>query len=118
MDYRRLNPVCTYCPNPATIIGVATTLSSTVLVKTLCEEHGVGEQQYCKDSGMVMDGETGSDDVWTDATLIDPEVLRAMADMMPDAQAGAEDMKAAADELQKRGKLAATKVGDRGEAGG
>ena len=117
MDYRRLNPVCAYCPEPATVIGVASTTDSTVLVKTLCDEHGVGEQQHCKDQGMVMAGATSSDDTWTDATLLDPEALRQMADMWP-AEDITASMKTAADELDKRGTLPATKVGDRGEAGG
>lgn len=118
VDYRRLNPVCAYCPNEATVIGVVTTLDSNVGVKTLCDEHATGELQHCKDEGMVMAGETALDNVWTDATLLDPTTLRQMADMFPNADDFTDTMKEAADALEERGNLPATKVGDRGEAGG
>ena len=80
LDYRRLNRVCTYCTKPSTVIKVITTTGGDILVGTLCDLHAKGEQEHFrKNDGLVMAGKDKTGDARTDATLIDPNVLREMA---------------------------------------
>ena len=112
VDYRRLNPICTYCPADATIIGDVTMSDGDVLVKTLCEEHGVGEQAHCKESGMALMGNASMAGVTTDATLIDPDAMREIAEQMDVEGFDAKSMAEAADDIEAVSKLKTVKLSD------
>lgn len=106
LDYRNLNRVCTYCTKPSTVIKVITTTTGDILVGTLCELHAKGEQEHFrKNDGLVMAGQSKVAGARTDATLIDPNAIREMADggmaMSKDVQKLLSD---AADSFESAGK--------------
>lgn len=87
LDYRRLNKICAYCSRPSTIIRVATTTGGDVIVATMCEEHGIGEQDHSrKNEGFVMAGKSPTHAGGrTDATLLNPDALRAASEKTSDS---------------------------------
>ena len=112
VDYRRLNPICTYCPVDATIIAVVTMSDGDVLVKTLCEEHGLGEQANCRASGMALMGSASMAGVTTDATLIDPDAMRDIAEQMDAEGFDSNSMQDAADDIEAVSILETVKLRD------
>ncbi len=44
VHYRRLNPICAYCTDRATIIRVTMASDGSAIVSTLCEKDARGEQ--------------------------------------------------------------------------
>ncbi len=77
IDYRKLNPVCSYCEKTSESIRVTTTTTGDVLVSTLCDFHSKDEPRFLvEEKGMVLAGETTEDDMFSNATLFDPEVAK------------------------------------------
>ena len=99
VDYRKIEPKCHYCDQPSTVIAVSSTTTSDLLVRTLCDEHGKGEQHHCIEQGMVHAGQTSIANAWTSATLMDPVVLAEMAET---AKADPELLDDAVDALEQR----------------
>lgn len=105
LDYRMLNKICAYCSRPSTIIRVATTTGGDVIVATMCDTHGKGEQDHQRDKeGFVMAGKSESvPQGRTDATLVNPKALRSVSDEFSD-KSMKEAVESAASEMERMGK--------------
>ncbi len=100
IHYVKLNPVCAYaerpevCGGPVAVIRVTHMSDNDVRVSTMCTLHAQGEQKHCVEEGLTMAGRTQLAGCFSDAILVDLEVM--------------EEMKAAAREML----LAEQKPGD------
>ena len=112
IDYRHLNRVCAYCPAEAAIIAVTTMTDGDVIVRTLCKDHGVGEQKHARESGMALIGKSIAAGVSTDATLMDADVIREMAEKMDATGFDSETMKDLASDVEAVSKLKTVKLSD------
>ena len=58
VHYRRINPICAYCSEPATILRITLASSGGPMVSTLCEKDARGEQEETT-AGMQNEPGTG-----------------------------------------------------------
>jgi len=67
VGYFKLNPVCAYCGEPATVIRTTYTMDGDIAVATLCQKDAHGEAKAeCTDKGLVAVG--------SGARFMNPEV--------------------------------------------
>lgn len=78
LDYKKLNKKCAYCDAAATMIRITTLTDGTLRVSTMCDTHAEGEKQRAFIDGFKMAGESSIAGAFTDATLIDENVLHEM----------------------------------------